>query len=87
MSDAEKESLIHEKGRKLYMNIDDRCGAPYTVVLDDDYMKLCPWAKLPGSQNVWTEELTDAAVEVFESEKANREQRKRKREAGNRIQE
>jgi hypothetical protein len=29
---------------------------------------------------VWPDELTDAAVELFESEKNNREQRRKKRE-------
>ena len=36
MSDDDKYCLIHDKGRKLYMDIDDRCGPPYTVVLVDD---------------------------------------------------
>lgn len=80
MSDDDKYCLIHDKGRKLYMDIDDRCGPPYTVVLDDDYRTLCPWAKLPGSGNVWPEELTDAAVELFASQANNREQRRKKRE-------
>ena len=79
MSDDEKYCLIHDKGRKLYMDIDDRCGPPYTVVLDDDYETLCPWAKLPKSTKVWPAELTDAAVEIFESQKNNREQRRKKR--------
>ena len=80
MSDDDKYCLIHDKGRKLYMDIDDRCGPPYTVVLDDDYRTLCPWAKLPRSENVWPEELTDAAVELFASQENNREQRRKKRE-------
>lgn len=80
MSDDDKYCLIHDKGRKLYMSIDDRCGPPYTVVLDDDYKTLCPWAKLPESDNVWPEELTDAVVELFASEENNREQRRKKRE-------
>lgn len=80
MSDDDKYCLIHDKGRKLYMDIDDRCGPPYTVVLDDDYKTLCPWAKLPESENVWPEELTDAVVEIFASEENNREQRRKKRE-------
>ena len=79
MSDDDKYCLIHDKGRKLYMSIDDRCGPPYTVVLDDDYKTLCPWAKLPESDNVWPEELTDAVVELFASEENNREQRRKKR--------
>ena len=32
------------------------------------------------SGKVWPDELTDAAVELFESEKNNREQRRQKRE-------
>lgn len=80
MSDDDKYCLIHDKGRKLYMDIDDRCGPPYTVVLDDDYRTLCPWAELPGSGNVWPAELTDAAVELFASQANNREQRRKKRE-------
>lgn len=79
MSDDDKYCLIHDKGRKLYMDIDDRCGPPYTVVLDDDYRTLCPWAELPGSNTVWPEALTDAAVELFASEANNREQRREKR--------
>ena len=83
MSDEDKYCLIHDGGRTLYMDIDDRCGPPYTVVLDDDYKTLCSWAKLPGTKNVWPEELTDAAVELFASQENNREQRRKKRESGN----
>ena len=83
LTDDEKYCLIHDEGRKLYMDIDDRCGPPYTVVLDDDYRTLCPWAKLPDSENVWPEELTDAAVEVFASQANNREQRRKMREERN----
>ena len=84
MSDEDKYCLIHDKGRSLYADIDDRCGPPYTIVFDDDYKTLCPWAEVPESRNVWPEELTDAAVEIFESQKNNREQRRKKREARNR---
>ena len=42
LSDDEKYCLIHDNGRKLYMDIDDRCGPPYTIVFDDDYKTLCP---------------------------------------------
>ena len=74
-------SKIMYDGRHLYMSVDDRCGPPYTIVFDDDYEKLCPWAKVMGKdKNVWPEELTDAAVEIFASEKNNREQRRKKRE-------
>ncbi len=73
-------SLICE-GRHLYMAVDDRCGPPYTVVLDSDYQKLCPWAKTKISGALWDEEMTDAAVEVFASEAKNRPQRRAKRAA------
>lgn len=73
-------SLICE-GRHLYMAVDDRCGPPYTVVLDSDYQKLCPWAKTKVSGTVWDEDMTDAAVEVFASEAKNRPQRRAKRAA------
>ena len=78
MNDIDSYHLI-DQGRHLYMDIDDRCGPPYTVVLDDDYEKLCPWANVSSSGKVWPSELTDAAVEIFESEKDNREQRRMKR--------
>ncbi len=73
-------SVIMYDGRHLYMSVDDRCGPPYTVVFDDDYQTLCPWARAIKSGRVWSDELTDAAVELFESEKNNREQRRKKRE-------
>jgi hypothetical protein len=79
MSDHDTYRFIIE-GRHLYTDVNDRCGPPYTIVFDDDYEKLCPWAKVNASGKVWPVELTDAAVELFESEKNNREQRRRKRE-------
>ncbi len=79
MSDSDSFHLIDE-GRHLYMDINDRCGPPYTVKLDHDYSKLCPWADVVASGEVMPDELTDAAVELFESEKDNREQRRIKRE-------
>ena len=82
------------QGRHLYMSVNDRCGPPYTIVFDDECRTLCPWAKLLlrckyeedwakllGGDNVWPEVLTDAAVELFESEKNNRPQRQKKRAA------
>jgi len=78
-SDGESVSLIHT-GRHLYMDVNDRCGPPYTVVFDDDYRALCPWASIVCSGHVWDEGLTDAAVETFASEEQNREQRRKKRE-------
>jgi hypothetical protein len=78
MSDSETYKLIHE-GRHLYMDVNDRCSPPYSVVFDDDYKELCPWANAAGGGRVWSGELTDAAVELFGSEENNREQRRRKR--------
>ncbi len=68
-------------GRDLYMDVNDRCGPPYTIIFDHDYEKLCPWAKVRQSGKIWSDELTDAAVELFESQKNNREQRRKYREA------
>ena len=78
MSDTDTYKIIGE-GRHLYMDVNDRCGPPYTIVFDDDYETLAPWASVIQSGRVWPDELTDAAVEAFESEKNNREQRRRKR--------
>ena len=77
MSYSEVYSVIGE-GRHLYMDVNDRCGPPYTVVFDDEYQTLCPWANVVSSGRVWPKELTDAAVELFASEKPNREYRRRK---------
>ena len=82
MSDSDSYHLI-DKGRHLYMDVNDRCGPPYTVVLDHDYKTLCPWADVVSSGRVWPDELTDVAVELFESEKNNREQRRKRREERN----
>ena len=78
LNDRASECLISD-GRHLYMDVNDRCGPPYTVIQDSDYPKLCPWANVVCSGHVWGEELTDAAVEMFDSEKQNREQRRKKR--------
>ncbi len=77
--DVEYPSSLISEGRHLYMAVDDRCGPPYTVVLDTDYQKLCPWAETKISGTLWDEDMTDAAVEVFASEADNREQRRKKR--------
>ena len=78
---SEAENLI-TTGRRLYSHVNDRCGPPYTVVLDDDYAEYCPWMKKEAEPagETWSAELTDAAVELFESEKQNRAQRRKKRE-------
>ncbi|MCR5710012.1 MAG: hypothetical protein K6G79_05970 [Bacteroidales bacterium] len=70
--------LINE-GRKLFMSVNDRCGPPYTIVFDSDYETLCPWTDAVSTGRTWPDEMTDAVVEVLESEKNNREQRRRKR--------
>ena len=76
----EVEKLI-QTGRRLYSHVNDRYNPPYNIVLDDDYAVYCPWmAKSNPVGKTWGEAMTDAAVEVFESEKANREQRRKKRE-------
>lgn len=84
MRESEAGSIIHE-GRRMYMSVNDRGGPPYTIVFDDDYEKLCPWADVVKSGEVWSDELTDAAVEIFDSEKDNLEQRRRKREEKNQV--
>ena len=80
MSSSAAEELI-KTGRRLYSHVNDRCGPPYTIVLDDDYAEYCPWMKSSKpAGKTWSPEMTDAAVELFESEKDNREQRRKKRE-------
>jgi len=78
MKESEASTVIN-KGRHLYMDINDRCGPPYTVVFDEDYRKLCSWAGIVSSSPVWPENLTDTAVELLESEKKNRDHRRNKR--------
>jgi len=76
---TERPSSLISNGRHLYMAVDDRCGPPYTVILDEDYQELCPWAETKISGEVMPTELVDAAVELFASEANNREQRRKKR--------
>ena len=73
-------SLINE-GRKLFMSVNDRCGPPYTIVFDSDYKDFCPWTDAVVTGKSWSDDMTDAVVEVLESEKNNREQRREKRKA------
>ena len=59
-------------------------AAPVTIICmrspgRSDYEKLCPWADVIQSGKTWPDELTDAAVELFECEKNNREQRRKRR--------
>ena len=79
MDDSDSLRLIYS-GRHLYMDVNDRCGPPYTVVFDNEYCDLCPWAHIVCSGHVWGETLTDAAVELFASEAQNRPQRRKKRQ-------
>ena len=79
MNGGEAEKLI-ETGRHLYSHVNDRYNPPYTIVFDDDYAIYCPWmADSNPVGKTWSKEMTDAAVELFESEKDNREQRRKKR--------
>ncbi|MBQ3892769.1 MAG: hypothetical protein II737_05155 [Mailhella sp.] len=80
ISGADAGELIRT-GRHLYAHVNDRCGPPYDVVLDDDYAEYCPWAGTPTGK-VWSRTMTDAAVELFGSEKQNRAQRRKKRGQG-----
>ena len=81
MPASEAEKLICS-GRRLYSHVNDRYSPPYNIVLDEDYADYCPWMKKAEPVGEpWGRELTDAAVELFESEKNNREQRRKKREA------
>ncbi len=77
MTESEAADVISE-GRHLYMDVNDRCGPPYTIVFDDEYRVLCPWARIVGGEHVWSKELTDAAVALLASEQPNREYRKKK---------
>ena len=79
LSSGEAGRLI-SSGRHLYMDVNDRCRPPYTVVFDADYKELCPWADVIHSGPDWQDEMVDAAVELFDSEADNREQRRKKRE-------
>lgn len=78
MTEGDASDVMYE-GRHMYMSVNDRCGPPYTIVFDDDYKTLCPWASVISSGKVWPDVLTDAVVELFASEANNREQRRRKR--------
>lgn len=79
MPGSEAEKLICS-GRRLYSHVNDRCSPPYNVVLDEDYADYCPWMKsAEPAGKTWDTGLTDAAVELLESEKDNREQRREKR--------
>ena len=79
-SDDDWSTDLTREGRRLFMSVNDKCGLPYTVVLDSDYEKLCPWSDARVSGETWNEDFTDAVVENLASEADNREQRRKKRE-------
>ena len=80
LKDKSTEAMdLISQGRHLYMDVNDRCGPPYTVVFDEDYKQLCPWADVTYSGQEWSKEMTDAVVEVMDSEKNNRKQRRDKK--------
>lgn len=79
-SDDDWSTDLIREGRRLFMSVNDKCGLPYTVVLDADYEKLCPWSDAKVSGETWDEDFTDAVVENLASEVGNREQRRKKRE-------
>lgn len=56
------------KGRKLYKEVNDRCGPPYTIVFDKNYRTLCPWVGEVSSGPELPGELVDAALEMMLSE-------------------
>lgn len=75
MTEGDAGSIMRD-GRHMYMAVNDRCGPPYTIVFDGEYQTLCPWADVVKSGEVWPDELTDAAVELFASEKNRRSEKK-----------
>ena len=77
--DVEWPSRLICEGRHLFMSVNDRCGPPYTVILDSDYEKLCPWSDATVTGRTWDDDFTDAVVEVLASEANNREQRRAKK--------
>lgn len=79
--DVQWPSRLIDEGRKLFMSVNDRCGPPYTIVFDSDYKAFCPWTDAVVTGSPWPDDMTDAVVEVLESEKNNREQRREKRKA------
>lgn len=78
LKDVKDESArgLITKGRRMYVEVIDSCGPPYTIVFDKEYKKLCPWFDEDSSSPKWPDEMVDAVIEVLDSEKANREKRK-----------
>lgn len=49
--DYKTEKLIKEKGRRLYEAADERDSQPWCAVADEDYGKLCSWARIMGDKD------------------------------------
>ncbi len=82
-TDTEDPDRLINKGRHLVEADDDYYTMPYCTVYDEDYMKLAPWSdawKRVDKSIQTSKESTDFAVEFFDSEKKNREYRKKKAE-------
>ena len=79
--DVKWPSSLIDEGRKLFMSVNDRCGPPYTIVFDSDYQDFCPWSDAVVTGKTWPDEMTEAVVEVLESENNNRAQRREIRKA------
>lgn len=73
--------LLVSKARKLYMDQHEHYNPDFTIVFDEDYQKLAPWATVTeyGKQAQWPTEMVDAVVEVLASEENNRKQRREKK--------
>lgn len=62
---------IFSIGRNLYAHINDQYGSPFTIVFDEAYKELCPWALVPEPEpkETWPKKMTDAVVKALDSEK------------------
>lgn len=74
------EELIHT-GRHLYYSQDNPIGPPTDMVIDENYIALCPWAEIQTSGRVMPQELTDVAVNLWENEET-RQQREKQKKSG-----
>ena len=77
---TKKKISIPHNGQAWVPIICMRSQKKYTIIFDHDYQELCPWANVISRGDVWPDDLVDEAVEVFASEKNNREQRRKRRE-------
>lgn len=60
-----KATIIFSVGRDLYAHINDQYGPPFTIVFDEAYKELCPWASVPEPKpnETWTKGMTHAVME------------------------